>query len=131
MSMRNLKRIKGIEVLLQKLPKEYQYWHMFGHIVSLNFERSFDYESTFKEVACITMILTDANEKYKIKMCLTDVSGNVNFDVVNGFFSGLHIEDNSYNDGWEKEKAFVLESFEQDIEFMIFCDSICVELIEC
>ena len=127
--MQNSKRIKGINLLLERLPKEYHHWHLFGgNILKLTYEKIFDYEENFKEIARITLILSDKDSRYKIKLVLSNVIGNVHFDISNGFFSGLAIEDKK-DLGFENENCFVLTSFEQDISFNIRCESISAELI--
>lgn len=130
--MNKSKRIKGIDLLLQKLPEEYHYWHCFGTILMLNYEKTFDYEKKFENIDCINLILTDKECKYKIKVKLNDVIGDISFNVTNGFFSGLTIEDH-YDDyaeyGYETDRCFLITSFEQDIEFELWCDSISVELL--
>lgn len=128
--MKNLSRIKGIETLLEKLPEEYQHWYLFGHnILKFDFEKKFDYENKFCDIYCINMILADESEKYKISMQLYNVSGNISFDVYNGFFSGFIVEDKKES-GYENEQSFVLTSFEPDIDFEIRCENISVKLLE-
>lgn len=131
--MQNSKRIKGMDILLHKLPKEYQHWHLFGNILSLSYEKAFDYETKFEEVSCIDMMLTDRDCKYKLRVRLTDVSGYISFDVTDGFFSGLTIEDSmdKYSAyGWETERCFIMTSFEPDVDLEIRCESVSVELID-
>lgn len=133
--MKSTERIEGIHALLARLPEAYQHWHLFGeNIKSFYFERKFDCEKKFEEIACITMILADKADRFHIKMELRDVCGDIHFDAVGGFFSGLEIIDtaSSYAQrGWEQARCFILRSFEQDISFEIRCDSISVELTDC
>ena len=61
------------------------------------------------------MIIGDkVNNQYNIR-------GNMNFDMANGFFSGFAIEE--YSD-YESDNHFHLYSFEQDIEFDLYCEKI-------
>lgn len=131
--MENSTRIKGMSLLLKKLPKEYHHWYLFGTILKLNYEKVFDYENKFQEVYCIDMILTDREYKYKIKVELMDVMGDVSFNITNGFFSGWTIEDkldDYIKNGYAIERCFLITSYEQDISFEFWCESISVELLD-
>ena len=121
------KNIEGIDILKRKIPKELQYWHEFGRISELHYRHIFDAESC-AYIPCIELFLTDMQNRYTIKMFLFHVHGLVSFDICNGFFSGLTIDDFS-DRGYEKERRFHLSSFEQDIEFTIECEKIKVELV--
>lgn len=109
------------------IPDELQFWHKFGHILDLHYKHIFD-EVYCEYISCIELLLTDANERYKIKVFLYNVSGELSFDVVNGFYSGLTIDDCS-DWGYEKNCRFRISSFEQDIEFAVYCKDIKVELV--
>ena len=127
--MEELKRIKGIEKLLEQMPPEYCHWHLFGsNIRKLEYEKYFD---TFKSKECcrIKLILTDKDERFYIMLVLENVIGDVHFDCLNGFFSGFHIEDKKLS-GWEAESGFRITSTEQDIDFELFCEEISVELVK-
>ncbi|MCM1508865.1 MAG: hypothetical protein NC177_17295 [Ruminococcus flavefaciens] len=53
----------------------------------------------------------------------------MDFDVDNGFYSGLTIDDCS-DWGYEKNCRFRVSSLEQGIEFALYCEKIKVELID-
>ena len=119
--------IAGIETLRTVLPDDMQAWYKFGHILELHFQECFD-EAAFRTTHCMELLLTDYREQYKIRMTLFNVKGQVSFDIVNGFFSGLTIDD-CFELGYEKESRFRLSSFEMDIDFTIYCERIAVELV--
>lgn len=123
--MNRLHRIKGIDKLLKNLPAEYQHWNKFGNIIEFNYKKEFDFDE-LKDIDIIEMLLADDNEKYKIKIQLRKVRGTVEFDILNGFFSGFTIEDYNYA-GYEKPN-FLITSCEQDVSFELFCDDIIIEL---
>lgn len=116
-------RIKGVDVLLERLPEKYHHWCDFGRILELHF----DYEKYSEVIPCIRLVLTDYDNIYRIGMTLFNVSGEVNFNITNGFYSGLEITD-YHNNGCKNN--FLLSSFEQDIDFHIYCESIEVELLD-
>ncbi|MDE6679188.1 MAG: hypothetical protein K2K02_09125, partial [Ruminococcus sp.] len=122
----NLKHIKCIDELLKKLPENYHGLYNFGNIITLNYGKEFDYEKEFDYVDCIEMVLTDDERKYKINVRLIDCVGEMSFDILNGFWSGLTIE---YHETYDKRK-FLFTSFEQDISFDVWCRDISVKLIE-
>lgn len=126
--MTGLKRINGIDTLMNKLPREYHYWYKFGNILKLNYEKTFDYEDKFDDIYVIEMLLTDIQNKYTIKMILKDVIGEISFDMVNGFYSGLTIDD--FKESGYSDHCFRISSFEPDISFEIYCEKIYVELME-
>ncbi|MCM1506434.1 MAG: hypothetical protein NC177_04775 [Ruminococcus flavefaciens] len=124
--MKHLTQIKGMEELLKKLPRNYHGFYHFGNIVSLNYGKEFDYEKTFDYIDCIDMVLTDREHKYKINVKLIDIVGEMSFDILNGFWSGLTIE---YHETYDY-RHFLFTSFEQDISFDVWCRDISVKLIE-
>lgn len=124
--MKNLTKIKGIDELLKKLPENYHGWYHFGNIISLNYGKEFDYEKEFDYVDCIDMVLTDWEHKYKINVKLIDVVGEMSFDILNGFWSGLDI---IYHEDYDY-RHYEFTSFEQDISFEVWCRDISVKLIE-
>lgn len=127
--MKRCGRIQGIEALLAHLPEEYRHWERFGNIEEFSFVWVFDELEQFKEIPCITMVLTDREEKYRIRLHLYDVQGDVHFNVYNGFWSGLTIEDH-VSDGWETAHSLVVTSFEQDCDVHIHCRRIAAEIVE-
>ena len=124
--MKNLTQIKGIDELLKKLPENYHGWYHFGNIISLNYGKEFDYEKEFDYVDCIEMVLTDGEYKYKINLRLIDCVGEMSFDILNGFWSGLTIE---YHESYDY-RHYEFTSFKQDIYFDVWCRDISVKLIE-
>lgn len=124
--MKNLRQIKGIDELLKKIPENYQNWYHFGNIVTLSYGKEFDYEKAFGYVDCIDMVLTDGEHKYKINVKLIDVVGEMSFDILNGFWSGLEIIYHEFYD----YRRYEFTSFEQDISFGLMCRDISVNLIE-
>lgn len=119
--------IEGIDTLRKKLPDELQYWHKFGNISELHYKRIFD-EEYCDDIPCIVLVLTEHQYRYRIRLSLFNVSGELTFDMVNGFYSGFTIDDRS-SSGYERHCRFCITSFEQDIEFMIFCERITAELV--
>lgn len=126
--MKNSQFIRGCKQLLERLPEEYQHWHLFGDIKELHYEMQFDDEEKFEEVCCLSMILSDREERYRIRLALKDISGNISFDTVNGFCGGLAIEDRS-EFGWEGG-CYVMFSLEQDNDLEIYFASGSVELLD-
>lgn len=115
------KRIIGIELLREKIPSDLQFWHLFGNIAELNYSSNAIDEFYCDYTNIIKLLLTNADARYKIELTLYNVKGNLNFDMWNGFFSGFAIEE--YSDPG-REDHFHLYSFEQDIEFDLYCDKI-------
>ena len=124
--MKSCRYIKGIDELLKKLPENCQYWYKFSKIISLNYGKEFDYEKYFDYVDCIDMVLTDWERKYKINIKLIDIVGEMSFSILNGFFSGLDI---IYHESYDY-RHYEFTSFEQDIDFEVWCRDISVKLIE-
>ena len=90
--MQGLEAIEGMELLYRTLPPDLQHWHCFGKILSLTYGTRFD-ESRLEEIPVLSILLTHQQGKYRIRLTLYNISGTVSFDVANGFFSGLTIED--------------------------------------
>ena len=57
-----------------------------------------------------------------------NVRGDLSFNIANGFYSGLQIEDLSER-GFEKTNKFCISSFEQDNNCLLYCEYIKIELI--
>ena len=119
--MFDYKNIIGIEILKEKIPPESQFWHLFGNILELNYSAKAVDEFYCDYTNIITLLLTDDNHQYKIELTLYNIRGNMNFDMANGFFSGFAIEEYSYSGS---DNNFHLYSFEQDIEFDLYCEKI-------
>ncbi len=119
--------IEGIDKLQKEIPSELQYWYKFGHIIELHYNHIFDYEYR-NYISCIELSITDIQNRYIINLNLYNVSGELSFDMCNGFYSGLTIDDCS-DMGYERNCRFCMSSFEQDIEFAIYCEKIKAELL--
>lgn len=119
--MFDYKNIIGIEILKEKIPPEFQFWHLFGNILELNYSAKAIDEFYCDYTNIITLLLTDDNHQHKIELTLYNIRGNMNFDMANGFFSGFAIEE--YSDPGSDDH-FHLYSFEQDIEFDLYCEKI-------
>lgn len=124
--MFDYKNINGIDILRKKLPPELQNWHCFGNIEELNY-----YSKDIDEFYCdytnkITLLLTDNSRQYQIELSLYNIRGNLNFDMMNGLYSGFTIEEFS-NSG--SDNKFHLYSDEQDIEFNLYCEKIKAVLV--
>ncbi len=120
-------KIEGIEKLKAVIPEDMQHWYLFGrHLSELHFRS--DYDKYGDEIRCIDMLFTDSEERYRIKLCLYNVVGQIGFDVVNGFFSGLEIE-YVWDWGYEKGRNFHIYSAEQDIEIGMYCERITAEIL--
>lgn len=126
--MKNSKRIKGVDILLERLPEKYHSWSKFDYILELHFEKAFDYEKYFEIISCIRLVLTDRDGLYKIRMTLKNAYGDVGFNVFDSCFGGLAIKDISES-CWDNRLHFVIKGFEND-SFEVYCDEIEVELIE-
>ena len=124
--MFDYKEIFGIEILKEKIPPELQFWHLFGNILELNYNSKAIDEFYCDYTSIITLLLTDDNHQYKIKLTLYNIKGNMNFDMANGFFSGFAIEEHSDSGS---NNHFHLYSFEHDIEFDLYCEKIKVILL--
>jgi len=85
-------------------------------------------EPHLSKLSYFTTLAGYVQEKYAIKLSLFNVSGAISFDMDDGFFSGLTIEDCS-DWGYEKDCGYRISSLEEDIEFEIYCEKIKVELI--
>lgn len=129
MSMDGLRSIHGMDEVLEKLPRGLQYFYRFGgNIESLNYEKKFDDEKYFEEISIINMVLADHSGKYKIRLKLFNVVGEIAFDMLNGFCAGFTVEDNA-DKGYETDKRYRVTSAEQDISFEIFCEDISIESV--
>ena len=121
--------IEGIEALKKGLPAELQHWHILGnHVEELHYRHILNDECS-DIICCMEMILTDPQYKYSVKLFLYNVIGEISLDMVNGFWSGLAIDDLS-DTGAEKHSRFHIYSFEQDIDFSLYCEKIKAELIK-
>ena len=119
--MFDYKNINGIKILKDKIPSESQFWHCFGNILELNYSSKAIDEFYCDYTNKVTLLLTDDNKQYKIELSLYNISGNLNFCMTNGLFSGFTIDEYS-NSG--SDINFHLYSVEQDIEFDLYCEKI-------
>ena len=113
--------INGIKMLKDMIPSELQFWHCFGNILELNYSSKAIDEFYCDYTNRVTLLLTDDNKQYRIELSLYNISGNLNFCMTNGLFSGFTIDEYS-NSG--SDINFHLYSVEQDIEFNLYCEKI-------
>lgn len=123
--MEYLKRIQGIENVIEKLPQQLRCWYKFGNIIKLEYENNFDYEM-WQEINKINLIVADDEKKYKIRLGLRNVSGELGFSI-GSKISGLEIKDMKM-DGYENSVGFHIYDYENG-EISIYCEEIKVELI--
>lgn len=124
--MFDYKNINGIDILREKLPPKLQNWYCFGNIVELYYCSNDIDEFYCDYTNKITLLLTDNSRQYQIELSLYNIRGNLNFDMMNGLYSGFTIEEFS-NPG--SDNKFHLYSDEQDIEFNLYCEKIKVALM--
>lgn len=124
--MLDYRNIAGIEILKDKIPSEFQFWHCFGNILELNYSSKAIDEFYCDYTNTITLLLTDKHKQYKIELSLYNIIGNLNFDMMNGLFSGFTIDECSYSGN---DINFHLYSVEQDIKFDLYCEKIRVVLL--
>ena len=119
--------IEGIEVLRTKIPTELQSWVKFGcHIDDLHFFS--DINEYGVDIKCLDIVLSDREKRYRINLHFNNVSGKITFDPINGFCSGLSI-DNLSSRGYEKTKRFHIYSFEMDNDTDFYCEKVKAELV--
>ena len=119
--------IEGIKDLERELPEELQYWHKWGIIAELHHQH-LDRDGYGDDICCVEMVLQDMRATHAIRVALCNVSGRISFDMCNGFYSGLTIEDCSAW-GYEPDHRFRISSLEQDLDLEIYCETIKAELI--
>lgn len=124
--MECLKQIKGMQQLLQELPKEYQYLPLFGNIIKLNYKKVFDYEKRM-DVYHLTMLVTDDSERYQLQFVLKNVRGSV-FFCVSEKLSGLAVHDMK-DCGYESDSRYRVYDFENK-DFSIFCEDMEISLVK-
>ena len=124
--MFNYKYIKGIDLLIKEIPAHLQYWHEFSKLQELNYNiRAIDeYYCDYTNI--MTIIFSDVQEQYTIKLTLYNIDGDLNIDMVNGFGSGFAI-DETFDSG--EEKMYHIYSFESDNSFDLYCEKIKAELL--
>ena len=119
--------IEGIEVLRTKIPTELQSWGEFGcHIDDLHFFS--DINEYGVDIKCLDIILSDREKRYRINLHFNNVSGKISFEPINGFCSGLSIDDLSSR-GYEKTKRFHIYSYEMDNDTDFYCEKVKAELV--
>lgn len=119
--------IEGIEVLRTKIPTELQSWGEFGcHIDDLHFFS--DINDYGVDIKCLDIILSDREKRYRINLHFNNVSGKISFEPINGFCSGLSI-DNLSSSGYEKTKSFHIYSYEMDNDTDFYCEKVKAELV--
>ena len=119
--------IEGIEVLRTKIPTELQSWGEFGcHIDDLHFFS--DINEYGVDIKYLDIILLDRKKRYRINLHFNNVSGKISFEPINGFCSGLSI-DNLSSSGYEKTKRFHIYSYEMDNDTDFYCEKVKAELV--
>lgn len=119
--------IEGIDILQKEIPNELQDWHKFGNILEMHYYKHIFNEDYCDYICCIELLLSDIQNRYTIKVFLFNVTGELSFDMNNGFYGGLLIEDCS-DWGYGKECRYRISSY-GDIEFEIYCEKVKVELV--
>lgn len=124
--MEYLERIDGMNDVIQSLPQEYRHWHLFGNILKLEYEKSFDYEK-LRDICNINLLVADNAEQYRINIFLRNVRGELSF-MVGDKISGFAIKDMKM-DGYENDSGFRIYDFE-DGELSLYCENIEVRLLK-
>ncbi len=124
--MFNYNYIDGIDELKDKIPEQFQYWHKLSKILELNYCLNAIDEYYCDYTNIMTLLIADNKERYRVKLTLYNINGDLNFDMVNGLGSGFVIDELSNSD---IEKNYHLYSIEQDIEFDLYCEKIRVVLL--
>ena len=118
--------IRGMDTLLEKLPREYQNWFCFGHILKFEYKEIFDYENWYTRYNA-ELILSNDSETYKIRLLLKHISGEISIHVTEDI-AGLNISNQS-QDGYESSSRFHVYDFENHA-VSIYCEEIEAELLE-
>jgi hypothetical protein len=118
--------IMGMDALLEKLPREYQNWFCFGHILKFEYKEIFDYENWDTRYNA-ELILSNDSETYKIRLLLKHISGEFTIRVTEDIV-GLNIR-NLTGSGLESCNHFHIYDFENDA-VSIYCEEIEAELLE-
>ena len=124
--MEHLRNIKGMEKLIQDVPKEYRYLPFFGNILKFVCERVFDYEK-WENVYNINLLMSDEDESYKIQFLLKNVHGDISFKISEPL-SGFAICDMKEY-GYEQDCRFRVYDFENG-DFSVYCEDIEVVLLK-
>ncbi len=96
--------IMGMDALLEKLPREYQNWFCFGHILKFEYKEIFDYENWDTRYNA-ELILSNDSETYKIRLLLKHISGEFTIRVTEDIV-GLNIR-NLTGSGLESCNRFI------------------------
>ena len=118
--------IKGMDALLEKLPREYQNWLCFGHILKFEYKEIFDYEN-WENRYHAELILSDDSETYKIRLLLKHINGEFSIRVREDI-GGLNIAA-ATESGYESSSRFRVYDFE-DNAISIYCEEIEATLLE-
>ena len=118
--------IKGIDKLIEVLPQEYQFWDKFNFILILDYECDYDYIEE-KYFSTMNIVVTDDDDKYKIKLTLKQVYGEIKFEVGKGPLQSLDIIEKK-SLGYESDSRFHVYDYEND-DFSIWCNEIEAEII--
>lgn len=118
--------IKGMDALLEKLPREYQNWLCFGHILKFEYKEIFDYEN-WENRYHAELILSDDSETYKVRLLLKHINGEFSIRVREDI-GGLNIAATTES-GYESSSRFRVYDFE-DNAISIYCEEIEATLLE-
>lgn len=80
--MDQMKDIEGIDILLSKLPESCHRWDTFNFIDGFKYQTVFDDTDKYDYINNIEMVIRDEQKKYWLKMLLTDVSGRINYNML-------------------------------------------------
>lgn len=78
--------IADIEILKDKIPSEFQFWHCFGNILELNYSsKAIDgFYCDYTQIQSLCYL----DKQYKIELYLYNIIGNLNFDMMNTHIHG-------------------------------------------
>ncbi len=122
--MKTLRNIKGMNELIDALPEEYRHFSCFNNILKFEYKRIFD-DEICTDIYNADIIITDSNEKFKIRILLKNVNGEIFFSTFTQI-SFLVIHD-LLNDGYELENRYRIFDIENN-GFSLYCEDIEVSL---
>ena len=118
--------IKGMDALLAKLPREYQNWLCFGHILKFEYKEVFDYDN-WENRYHAELVLSDDSETYKIRLLLKHIRGEFSIRVREDI-GGLNIAAMTES-GCETFCRYRVYDFE-DHAISVYCEEIEAALLE-
>ena len=109
--MNYLKRIQGIENVIEKLPQQFRCWYKFGNIMKLEYEKCFDYER-WQDINNVNMIVTDDE----------GITSFAEGDRIGLFVPGTTYAGEWKYDGtnWSTDNEVTWENREDEFEFCAF-----------